>query len=311
MQVFIAGATGVIGTNLIPLLLAREHTVRGLSTNQEGAARLNALGAQSIVGNLLEEMSPSAVAAWIAGCDAIVHVATALGKHPEAPSAEALKRTGELRTGGARRLLQAARQCGVRNYIQESIELAYPDSGDEWIDESTPLDTSPGRAAICAPVIEMERLVTAAGTPDLRCTILRGGRLVGTGTGQDNAIEALRNGTLRVSRDGSHFISPVHVKDYARAIVHALETPNPPSVVNINDTPVQERAYYDMLADAFGLPHAIRDAQRPAPPSHRCSAALASATLKWTPKEPLIEQALMSRVREGPRLGVDGEHEGS
>jgi nucleoside-diphosphate-sugar epimerase len=287
MQVFIAGATGVIGRNLIPQLLARGHTIRGLSTNQEGAARLQALRAQLVIGNLLQD-TPSSVVALVSGCDAIVHVATALGKHPEAPSADALKRTGELRTHGAHMLLQAARECGVRKYIQESIELAYPDRGDEWIDETTPLDTSPERAVISAPVIEMEGLVTTADAADLRCTILRGGRLVGAGTGQENAIEALRHGTLRVSGDGSQFISPVHVKDYAAAIVLALESSNAPVVANINDVPVREGAYYDMLADALGVPHPIRDAQRRVPASHRCSTALASSTLKWAPKDPLI-----------------------
>jgi nucleoside-diphosphate-sugar epimerase len=289
MRVFIAGATGVIGRSLIPMLRMRGHTIRGLTTKREGGALLQELGAQPVIGNLLHAQS-SSLAEWIDGCDAVVHVATALGKHPEAPSAQTLQRTGALRTHGSRVLLQAALDFGVRKYVQESIELAYPDNGDAWIDESHALDASPERAIVCAPVIEMEAAVSAANSAELRCCVLRGGRFIGAGTGQDNALAALRSGTLRIAGDGSNFISPVHVDDYARAIVLAVEAPNPPPVLNINTEPVRERAYYDLLADAIGAPRPVSDSHRATPPSHRCSAGLARSSLGWTTEEPLVEQ---------------------
>jgi nucleoside-diphosphate-sugar epimerase len=252
------------------------------------------LGAEAIRGDLLQASTPT-IGEWVRGTDAIVNVATALGKHPEAPSADALNRTGELRTRGTRLLLQAALGLGVRRYIQESIELAYPDCADEWIDEAQPLDTASSRAIVCGPVIEMEDAVAKAHHAALQCSILRGGRLTGADTAQVNAVEALRSGALRVAGDGSHFISPVHVKDYARAIVLALESPDPPLVVNVNAQPVREGVYYDMLADALGVMRPRRDEQRASPPSHRCSNALAASSLGWAPKEPLIEGGLINK----------------
>jgi nucleoside-diphosphate-sugar epimerase len=135
----------------------------------------------------------------------------------------------------------------------------------------------------------MEQTVSAANSGALRCSILRGGRFVGPGTGQENAIAALRNGSLRVAGEGLHFISPVHVKDYARAIALALEAADPPPIANINAAPLREGDYYDALADASGVRRPARDPSRPAPPSHRCSAALAASSLGWVPNEPLIE----------------------
>ncbi|HLI97204.1 MAG TPA: NAD(P)-dependent oxidoreductase [Candidatus Baltobacteraceae bacterium] len=288
MQVFIAGATGVIGRNLIPLLRERGHVVQGLSRDEKGCALLRELGVEPQVADLLDTGTHQDLQAFIEGCEAIVHVATALGKHPEAPSREVLALTGRLRTEGAGVLLRIARDCGVRRYVQESVELAYPDCGDEWIDESVALDGSKERASLCGPVIDMELLVENAHSQDLLCTVLRGGRLVGPETGQINAIKSLHAGTMKVAGSGRQFISPVHVRDYARAIVLALEATAPPLIVNVNAEPVREGDYLDVLADSIGAAHPERVDKRGEPPSHRCASERVLSTLGWEPEEPLF-----------------------
>ena len=49
MRVFIAGATGVIGIRLVPLLVADGHEVTGMTRSERKADALRALGAEPAV----------------------------------------------------------------------------------------------------------------------------------------------------------------------------------------------------------------------------------------------------------------------
>ena len=120
MRVFVAGASGAIGTRLVPQLVERGHEVVGSSRSPEKAGRLRELGAQPVVLDLLD---PGAVRAAVAEArpDAIVHQATALAglsdfKHFDRSFAP----TNRLRTSGTDALLAAARESGVTNVVGQS-----------------------------------------------------------------------------------------------------------------------------------------------------------------------------------------------
>src|SRR5258706_4486626 len=77
MRIFVTGASGAIGTRLVPQLLARGHQVVGTCHTAGSADRLGRAGADPIVLDLLD---PPAVRDAVAAAkpDAIVHEATAL-----------------------------------------------------------------------------------------------------------------------------------------------------------------------------------------------------------------------------------------
>jgi 2-alkyl-3-oxoalkanoate reductase len=152
----------------------------------------------------------------VGGCDAVVHIATAIPADSSVPGAWDLN--ARLRTVGTRRLMGAALACHVTRYVQQSIVMAYRDGGDTWLDEGAPLDDSTRRAAICGPVIEMETIIRAVEPQDLAWTILRGGSFVGPGTAQNALIDTLRSGDVVIAGDGSNYISPVNVMDMASAV---------------------------------------------------------------------------------------------
>jgi len=159
----------------------------------------------------------------------------------------------------------------IRIYVQQSIALAYPDMGDRWIGEDVPLDSSPERSGICAPVITMQNLVKDIPANSMRWCILRGGMFVGRNTAQDEIIQRLHAGQEVIPGDGRNFISPVHANDMASAIAEALEHAPNASVFNINADPVREGDYADTLAAAIGAGKPHRDLKRPNPSSFRCS----------------------------------------
>src|SRR5215208_3218116 len=121
MRVFVAGASGAIGTRLIPQLVDRGHEVVGSSTSPESAERVRRLGAKPIVLDLLD---PRAVRKSILGMkpDAIVHQATALADAKFTRNFDrTFAPTNRLRTEGTDALLAAAREAGVHRFVAQSF----------------------------------------------------------------------------------------------------------------------------------------------------------------------------------------------
>jgi nucleoside-diphosphate-sugar epimerase len=276
VTILVAGATGVLGRALVPRLISGRHRVRAIARSAS-AAGLPA-GAEAIDANLLEDD----LVELADGCDAVVHIATAIPTDPSA--AGAWERTARLRTAGTRRLLDAALACGVHRYVQQSIVMAYHDGGDVLLDEEAPLDDSPARATICAPVIAMEGMIRDVEPQTLAWTILRGGSFVGAGTGERLLIERLRTGHVVVAGDGSNYVSLVNVADMASAVAAALERAPAGSTFNIVDEPLRYGDYVDAVADLIGASRPRRVPERPLPPSWRCSNRAARSTLSWMPR---------------------------
>jgi nucleoside-diphosphate-sugar epimerase len=156
VRVFVAGATGVIGVRLVPLLIAAGHHVVGLTRSPEKAASIEAGGARAIVGDIYDA-DRLRDAALTARPDALVSILSDLPD--EASSAAAFgEANARIRREGTRNLLAAARAVRVPRVVAFSV--TWPLQGD-------------GGAA----VLEMERSVLDAGGVIVRC-----GRLYGPGT---------------------------------------------------------------------------------------------------------------------------------
>src|SRR5215207_32198 len=104
MRVLVAGATGAIGKQLVPRLVAAGHEVHGMTRRESKQAMLRELGAVPVVADALD---PDQVAEAVARArpDVIVHQLTALAgtnlRHPE----REVELTNRLRTEGTDHLL--------------------------------------------------------------------------------------------------------------------------------------------------------------------------------------------------------------
>ncbi len=281
MRIFVVGATGVLGRALMPLLLQQGHLVRSIARTPEKERTLELAGIEAVHGDLLSQETANQLPDLVAGCDAVVHIATAIPRKMSVPGA--WDATTRLRTEGTQLLLKASLEAGVERYIQQSIVVAYPDGGDRWLDEHTALDTSPARAIICEPVITMEALVRSTPLERLNWCILRGGTFVGRDTAQDQLVAMLRAGKVVVPCDGRNFYSFVHVADMASAIVAALQHAPAGSIFNIASEPIRYSEYVDHLAMMLNVPKPPRNTIEPCPPSFRCSSEAARRYLGWTP----------------------------
>jgi len=125
MRVFLAGASGVIGRRLVPLLVRAGHRVTGTTRSAEKAELLRSLGAEPVV---VDAFDSAAVLSAVrdAGPDAIIHQLTDLPFAPGTPRyEEGLERNAQLRIDGTRNLVAAAKAAGVRRLISQSIAFVY------------------------------------------------------------------------------------------------------------------------------------------------------------------------------------------
>ena len=184
-SLFLAGASGVIGRRLTPLLVAEGWRVFGMTRSREKVSRIKDLGAEAIVADVFDAPAVD-LALSRARPDVVIHQLTDLppGVDPN-KMAEAAPRNARVRDEGTRNLLSAAVRCGARRFVAQSIAFAYAD-GPLPHGEDDPLNIeAEGSAGVSARgVASLEHQVLSA---PLLGVILRYGRFYGPGTGFDTA----------------------------------------------------------------------------------------------------------------------------
>jgi len=248
MRVFVAGATGAIGTRLVPQLVERGHEVVGTTRSREKATRLEELGAEPVVLDVLDQGAVGeAVAA--ARPDAIVHEATALSGLADYRNLDrAFAQTNRLRTAGTDALLAAARGAGVDRFVAQSFtSWPYARVGGPIKTEEDPLDSDPPATAreTLAAIKHLERATVDAGGIALRY----GGFY---GSPDDAQLEAVRKRQFPIVGSGDGISSFVHLDDAAAATVLALEKGKPGIYNVVDDDPAPVREWLPALASTIG-----------------------------------------------------------
>ena len=141
MRVFVAGASGAIGSRLVPQLVEQGHEVIGTFRSPEHADRVRALGAEAIALDLLDARAVRN-AVLETRPEAIVHQATALADVRFSRNLDrSFAPTNRLRTEGTDALLAAAREAGVRRFVAQSFApFRYAREGGPVKTEDDPLD---------------------------------------------------------------------------------------------------------------------------------------------------------------------------
>ncbi|MEZ0291862.1 MAG: NAD-dependent epimerase/dehydratase family protein [Solirubrobacteraceae bacterium] len=258
MRIFVAGATGAIGTPLVRRLVANGHDVIGMTRSPARAGTLRAAGATAVIADALDR---DAVVAAVAEArpDVVVHQLTALGdlKFPRNLD-RAFAGTNRLRTEGTENLLAAALAAGARRIVAQSF-AGWPAvrSGGPVKTEADPFDPDPVpsmRASLDA-IKRCEELVT--GTEGIEGIALRYGGFYGPGTGlsaDGEQLELVRKRRFPVVGDGAGVWSFIHIDDAAAATVAAIEG-GAPGVYNVtDDEPAPVRVWLPALASAAGAP---------------------------------------------------------
>ncbi|MGH3210417.1 MAG: NAD-dependent epimerase/dehydratase family protein, partial [Trebonia sp.] len=247
MRVLLVGASGAIGSRLIPQLAEHGHQVTGTSRSAAKAGQLRSLGAEPAVLDVLDAGEVRAVIAK-ARPDAIIYQATALAGQAFSRNMDrGFAATNELRTRGTDNLLAAAAEAGVPKFIAQSFApFRYAHVGGPVKDESDPLlsDPPPSARLMFEAMAHIDQAVTAAGG-----IALRYGGFYGD---VDAMVTAVRKRQFPLIGDGGGMMSFIHLEDAAAATVLALGADGP-AVYNItDDDPAPMRDWLPVLADALG-----------------------------------------------------------
>jgi 2-alkyl-3-oxoalkanoate reductase len=248
MRVFVAGASGALGSRLVPQLIDAGHEVIGTHNSPASAQLLQELGAQPVRLDLFDARAVR-TAVLDTKPDAIVHQATALADIKFGRSLDkTFATTNRLRTEGTDALLAASREAGVRRFVAQSFApYLYARQGGLLKTEADPVDETPPPNAgqSLAAIVYLEKATTGFGGIALRY----GGFY---GAANDALIEPVRKRQVPIVGDGGGILSWLHLDDGAAATVAALERSGPAIYNIVDDEPAPVRDWLPELASALG-----------------------------------------------------------
>src|SRR5690242_9057030 len=207
MRVFVAGASGALGTRLVPQLIDAGHDVVGTHNSPASAELLRTLGAKPVRLDLLD-VAAVRKAVLESEPEAIVHQATALANAKWGRNFDKVfAATNELRTKGTDALLAAAREAGVRRFVAQSF-ASYRSvrEGGPVKNEDDPLDPSPPANAQQSfdAMAYLEQVVVEAGG-----IVLRYGAFYGAAN--DGLVESVRKRQYPIIGKGGGITSWIHL----------------------------------------------------------------------------------------------------
>ena len=262
MRVFVAGASGAIGVQLVPRLVAAGHEVHGMTRTESKRGMLRELGAVPVVADALE---PDQVAQAVAAAnpDVIVHQLTAIGSVNPRRFDRDFALTNRLRTEGTDHLLSAGQAVGVRRFVAQGVGSydTYARIGGKIKTEEDPLDSAPPREIreTLAALRHLERAVLGATWTE--GIVLRYGVFYGPGTALspgEEQFELIRKRKYPLVGDGAGVWSFIHVADAAEATVAAIDRGRRGVYNVVDDHPAPVAEWLPALADTLGAKRPMR-----------------------------------------------------
>jgi nucleoside-diphosphate-sugar epimerase len=255
MKVFVAGATGALGKQLVPRLVERGHEVTGMTRTDSKRALLEELGARPVVADALDADAVGE-ALGTAEPDVVVHQLTSIRSFDPRNVDRSFAETNRLRTEGTDVLLAAARAAGAGRFVAQSFtSWPYKQVGGPVKTEEDPLDDSPPASIseTLAAIKHVERVVIEADGID--GVVLRYGGFYGPGTSLASGgeqFEAIRERKFPVVGDGAGVWSFIEIRDAADATVAAIERGEPGIYNIVDDDPAPVSEWLPAAAKAVG-----------------------------------------------------------
>lgn len=254
MRVFVAGATGAIGQQLLPRLVEAGHEVTGMTRSPAKQELVASRGATPVVADALDA-EQVADAVGRARPEVIVHQLTSIGPLDMRNFDRAFALTNRLRTEGTDHLLSAGQAVGVRRFVAQSFFAGYDRVGSMVKTEDDPFgSTAPKemRETVAAIKYVEDAVLGATWTEGLA---LRYGGFYGPGTSLGaggEQTEAVRGGKFPLVGNGNGTWSFIHIADAADATVAAVAG-GAPGVYNVvDDEPAPVRVWLPELASMLG-----------------------------------------------------------
>jgi nucleoside-diphosphate-sugar epimerase len=216
MRVFLTGGTGYVGVAILDALVRGGHRVDALVRNSEGAARVQARGAQPVLGDL---MQPATWRDAAAAADGSVHAAAEQAVKARTADATAVDTLTALPEKNGRFLI----------YTSGIWVLGAAPSP---IDESAP--TNPIEIVAWRPA--HENRVLEAAKAGVRAVVIRPGVVYGGSRGiVGDIVKDAANSLVRVVGSGENHWPLVYERDLGELYARIVGTPSAAGVFHVTD----------------------------------------------------------------------------
>ena len=259
MRVLVAGASGVVGRSLLPVLIKAGHTVFGMTSAANKRSLVESLGAQHIAADALDRQAVLREVARVRP-EIVVNELTAI------PPAINLRKfeeqfalTNRLRTEGSDYLLESALASGARKLIAQSYAgWPYARVGGPVKTEDDPLDPNPPQVfrSGLAAIRHLESTVPRA--RGIEGIVLRYGSFYGPGTSGAWMLDQVRKHRLPIIGTGGAVWSFIHIDDVATATLGAVERGKPGLYNIVDDEPAPVSVWIPELAKMVGAKPPMR-----------------------------------------------------
>ncbi len=257
MRIFVAGAAGAMGKQLVPRLVEAGHEVWGTTRAESNRAVIEEMGATAVV---VDALNADQVGGAVAEAEpeVIIHQLTAIGSMDIRNFDRSFAPTNRLRTTGTDHLLAAGRAVGVRRFIAQSYTAwPYARTGGRVKTEEDPLDPTPARR-MRESLDAIRHLETAvSGAEWTEGIVLRYGGFYGPGTSMHpggEQWEQVRKRKFPVVGDGGGIWSFIHIADAAEATAIAVVRGRPGIYNIVDDDPAPVADWLPALAEKIAAP---------------------------------------------------------
>ncbi|AQZ54142.1 NAD-dependent epimerase/dehydratase family protein [Martelella mediterranea] len=229
-HVFITGASGYVGRNLLRHFVSRGHRVTGLVRSPEAAERVASWGARPVQGDMLT----ADLAPLMSGADVLIHAAANVDHGTGSKAAS-------VNPEGARRVLEAARDAGVRKIIHISTDSVLQDGRPlRNVEETAPYPDRPA-GAYSAGKAEAERVARRAAAQGQHVVILRPRMVWGRDdtTALPMLVEAVKSGKFAWISGGGYRSSSLHIANLCHAVELAFARGGRGEIYHVTDGPAR------------------------------------------------------------------------
>ena len=234
------------------MLVDAGSQVTAVARSRAKAAQLKKQGAKPVTVDLFD---PPAVEEAVWGHDTIINVATHIPSGVKALLPGAFNENTRIRREASQNLASAAIATRARRFIQESFAPAYPDRGDDWIDESVPIEPSSYVESVRDAESAADEFTRSGGAG----VVLRFSLFYGPDSSfTQDLVKSVKGGIAPVLGSPDAYMSTIWTDDAAAAVFAAFKVPA--GVYNVTDDEPMRRA------EAFRLLASALDARAPRNP---------------------------------------------
>ena len=246
MNVFLTGATGVLGRAVTRMLVDTGHSVHALARSSSNEQRIREIGAWPVRGSLFDA---SSLRDAVRNSVAILHLATHIPPSSQARRRGAWRENDRIRIEGTRNLIDVALQSSVSTFIYPGVVFGYPDSKDQWLDATVPQDRLPLLESSLRAEVEVDRFSESG----KRGIVLRMGGFYGsTAASTRDMLRAARRGFAMLFGRANAYQPLIWIEDAALAVIDALRKAPTGIYDVVDDEPLRRRELASILAETVG-----------------------------------------------------------